>query len=368
MRVAQKTQKTSGRGYLDGQMLIAMPAMRDERFLRSVIYVCAHSSEGAMGIVVNQPAGNINFSDLLVQLEVIPAADLIQMPPRAGMVKVLKGGPVETGRGFVLHSADFFIENSTLPIDEGICLTATLDILKAIARGKGPESAVLALGYAGWAAGQLENEIQENGWLHCSADPELIFGPDTEGKYGKALRKIGVDRFAEHVALRVFAAELVELDRIGIGFGALGDHIHAQIVGERDDRAQDHRPLALAGGAHEGLIDLERVEREALQVGERGMSGAEIVERQAGAELADAGQHLRGMFGVLHHQGFGELELERAARRPMAGEHRAKIVDQIVAEQLPRGYVDAGEHRVAASCRALPLRELPRGVIEREQA
>jgi len=193
MRVAQKTQKISGRGYLDGQMLIAMPAMRDERFLRSVIYVCAHSSEGAMGIVVNQPAGNINFSDLLVQLEVIPAADLIQLPPRAGMVKVLKGGPVETGRGFVLHSADFFIENSTLPIDEGICLTATLDILKAIARGKGPESAVLALGYAGWAAGQLENEIQENGWLHCPADSELIFGPDTEGKYGKALRKIGID-------------------------------------------------------------------------------------------------------------------------------------------------------------------------------
>ena len=193
MRVAQKTQKTSGRGYLDGQMLIAMPAMRDERFLRSVIYVCAHSSEGAMGIVVNQPAANINFSDLLVQLEVIPAADLIQLPPRAGMVKVLKGGPVETGRGFVLHSADFFIENSTLPIDEGICLTATLDILKAIARGKGPESAVLALGYAGWAAGQLENEIQENGWLHCAADSELIFGPDVEGKYGKALRKIGIE-------------------------------------------------------------------------------------------------------------------------------------------------------------------------------
>jgi putative transcriptional regulator len=193
MRAAQKTQKPSGRGYLDGQMLIAMPAMRDERFSRSVIYVCAHSSEGAMGIVVNQAAANINFSDLLVQLEVIPAADIIQLPPRAGMVKVLKGGPVETGRGFVLHSADFFIENSTLPIDEGICLTATLDILKAIAHGKGPQSAVLALGYAGWAAGQLENEIQENGWLHCAADSELIFGPDIEGKYTKALRKIGID-------------------------------------------------------------------------------------------------------------------------------------------------------------------------------
>ncbi|HXW25567.1 MAG TPA: YqgE/AlgH family protein [Xanthobacteraceae bacterium] len=194
MRIAQKGgNKAAGRGYLDGQMLIAMPTMRDERFTRSVIYVCAHSSEGAMGIVVNQPAPNIRFSELLVQLEVIPAAELIELPPRAGIVKVLRGGPVETGRGFVLHSDDFVIENSTLPIDDGICLTATLDILKAIARGKGPESAVLALGYAGWAPGQLENEIQENGWLHCPADAELIFGPDIDGKYGRALRKIGID-------------------------------------------------------------------------------------------------------------------------------------------------------------------------------
>src|ERR1700726_1376149 len=109
MRAAQKTPKIAGRGYLDGQMLIAMPAMGDERFSCCVIYVCAHSSEGEMGIVVNQPAANINFSDLLVQLEVIPAADLIQLPPRAGLVKVLKGGPVETEMGVVLHSADFFI-------------------------------------------------------------------------------------------------------------------------------------------------------------------------------------------------------------------------------------------------------------------
>ena len=191
---AAKTTASGGpkRGYLDGQMLIAMPSMRDERFSRSVIYVCAHSSEGAMGIIVNQVAANVNFPDLLVQLEVIPAADLIQLPQRAGTVKVLKGGPVETGRGFVLHSADFFIENSTLPIDEGICLTATLDILKAIARGDGPASAVLALGYAGWAPGQLENEIQENGWLHCSADSELIFGNDNDAKYEKALKKLGI--------------------------------------------------------------------------------------------------------------------------------------------------------------------------------
>ncbi len=194
MKTARKSAgKASARGYLDGQLLIAMPAMNDERFARAVIYVCAHSSEGAMGIIVNQPAGNIKFPDLLVQLEVIPAAERIQLPMHAEDVKVLKGGPVETGRGFVLHSADFFIENSTLPIDEGICLTATLDILKAIARGNGPHNAILALGYAGWAPGQLENEIQQNGWLHCPADPELIFGDDTDHKYEKALRKIGID-------------------------------------------------------------------------------------------------------------------------------------------------------------------------------
>jgi putative transcriptional regulator len=158
-----------------------------------VIYVCAHSTEGAMGIVVNQPAAHISFADLLVQLEVVPAAELIKLPSGAGGVKVLKGGPVDTQRGFVLHSSDFFIENATLPIDEGICLTATLDILKAIARGEGPQSAILALGYAGWAPGQLETEIQHNGWLHCAADSELIFGPDTGGKYEKALKKIGID-------------------------------------------------------------------------------------------------------------------------------------------------------------------------------
>lgn len=193
MKLPRGTSGKRGRGYLDGQMLIAMPTMGDERFARSVIYLCAHSSEGAMGIVVNHPAPNINFPDLLVKLNVIPAADRIQLPSRAGVVKVMRGGPVETERGFVLHSADFFIENSTLPIDDGICLTATVDILKAIARGDGPASAILALGYAGWAPGQLETEIQGNGWLHCAADSELVFGPDIGGKYEKALRKIGID-------------------------------------------------------------------------------------------------------------------------------------------------------------------------------
>src|SRR4029453_6614527 len=198
MRLVPKTtdktrDKPSARGYLDGQMLIAMPSMPDERFSRSLIYICAHSSEGAMGIIVNQPAANIDFKDLLVQLEVIPEGEPIQLPARADAVRVLKGGPMETGRGFVLHSADFCIENSTMPIDEGICLTATLDILKAIARGDGPRSAVLALGYAQWGAGQLETEIQDNGWLHCAADTELIFGNDVDHKYEKALKKIGID-------------------------------------------------------------------------------------------------------------------------------------------------------------------------------
>ena len=194
MRIGRPNRdKPPGAGYLDGRILVAMPTIKDDRFARTVIYMCAHSSEGAMGIVINQPAPHINFSDLLVQLDVIPAANLIELPPRAGSVRVLKGGPVETGRGFVLHTADFFIENSTLTIDDGICLTATLDILKAIARGQGPKSAVLALGYAGWSPGQLETEIHANGWLHCDADAELVFSVDAEMKYEFALRKIGID-------------------------------------------------------------------------------------------------------------------------------------------------------------------------------
>ncbi|WP_398475489.1 YqgE/AlgH family protein [Tardiphaga sp.] len=178
--------------YLDGQLLIAMPVMDDERFARSVIYVCAHSSEGAMGIIVNRRAGSIDFPELLAQLEIIDDADNIKLPESAESMKVLKGGPVETGRGFVLHSSDFFIDDATLPIDDGICLTATVDILRAIANGGGPKHAILALGYAGWAPGQLEDEIQGNGWLHCAADDDLIFGTDIDEKYMRALQKIGV--------------------------------------------------------------------------------------------------------------------------------------------------------------------------------
>jgi putative transcriptional regulator len=183
----------ASRGYLDGQLLIAMPVMDDPRFERSVIYLCAHSSEGAMGIIVNRPAGSIDFPGLLVQLDIIKKSDQIKLPENAESMKVLKGGPVETGRGFVLHSSDFFIEDATLRIDDGICLTATVDILKAIAKGAGPKHAILALGYAGWAAGQLETEIQHNGWLHCDADQDLIFGGDVEEKYLRALAKIGIN-------------------------------------------------------------------------------------------------------------------------------------------------------------------------------
>jgi putative transcriptional regulator len=180
-------------GYLDGQLLVAMPVMGDPRFERSVIYLCAHSAEGAMGIMVNRPAGAIDFPQLLMQLNIINKDDQIKLSGNAEIMKVLSGGPVDTGRGFVLHSSDYFIANATLKINDGVCLTTTVDILKAIAKGKGPKHAILALGYAGWRPGQLENEIQDNGWLHCDADADLIFGDDVDDKYDRALRKIGID-------------------------------------------------------------------------------------------------------------------------------------------------------------------------------
>ena len=179
--------------FLDGQFLIAMPGMEDKRFARSVVYICAHSNEGAMGIMVNQKAPQITFRDLLVQLDVIPEGPEIRLPHSADEMPVHRGGPVETGRGFVLHSADYFIENSTLPIDDDVCLTATLEILKAIATGTGPDKAMLALGYAGWAPGQLESEIQANGWLNCNARPDMIFGHDFDAKYDQALALMGID-------------------------------------------------------------------------------------------------------------------------------------------------------------------------------
>ena len=181
------------RGFLDGQFLVAMPGMEDERFARSVIYICAHTSEGSMGLILNQRAPQVKLPQLLVQLGVVSEGDDIVLPTKARQVNVLRGGPVETQRGFVLHSADFFVEAATMPVDEGLCLTTTIDVLKAIARGEGPDRAVLALGYAGWDAGQIENEIKENAWLSCPADPEIIFDDGIETKYDRVMRSLGVD-------------------------------------------------------------------------------------------------------------------------------------------------------------------------------
>jgi putative transcriptional regulator len=179
--------------YLDGQLLVAMPGMMDERFARAVIFICAHSSEGAMGIILNRPAANVTMPDLLVQLEIVPEMERIRLPQKVGNMQVLMGGPVETSRGFVLHSPDFHLAQSTLPIDDGICLTATIDILRAIAAGRGPENAVLALGYAGWGAGQLEMEMQANGWLNTPADAEIVFNTAADVRYEMALRRIGIE-------------------------------------------------------------------------------------------------------------------------------------------------------------------------------
>jgi putative transcriptional regulator len=178
---------------LAGQLLIAMPTMRDKRFVRSVIYMCTHTNDGAMGLILNQRAPHIDFPDLLEQLNIVPGQTEQSIPPDILDMDVHIGGPVDTKRGFVLHTADYMVDQTTMVIDNRICLTATIDVLKAIACGKGPRQALLALGYAGWGAGQLDAEIQANGWLHCPADPTLIFGRKLEAKYELAMTKIGVD-------------------------------------------------------------------------------------------------------------------------------------------------------------------------------
>ena len=171
--------------YLSGQLLIAMPGMTDPRFEKSVIYVCAHNSDGAMGLVVNREIDSLTFPELLQQLEIDPAAG-------NDPVRVLFGGPVEQARGFVLHSPDY-LQDASLVVDENVALTATIDILRAIAEGKGPANCLLALGYAGWGAGQLDSEIKSNGWLSVDADVDLVFGCDLDEKWERAMAKIGID-------------------------------------------------------------------------------------------------------------------------------------------------------------------------------
>jgi putative transcriptional regulator len=181
------TQEESGPDSLEGQMLIAMPGMADPRFEKSVVYICAHTSDGgAMGIIVNKTVEHISFPELLSQLNIDKAG-------HSETISIQFGGPVDTGRGFVLHSSDYCVDDSTINIDQSVGLTATIDILRAIARGDGPRQSMLALGYAGWAPGQLESEILENGWLHCAADSDLLFGEELGDKWTSAISKLGID-------------------------------------------------------------------------------------------------------------------------------------------------------------------------------
>jgi putative transcriptional regulator len=171
--------------YMSGQLLMAMPTMQDNRFARTVIYMCAHNKEGAMGLVINRLAGAVTFPDLLQQLG-------IDSPKGGPETRIHFGGPVETGRGFVLHSGEYRHE-STLDVDDEVALTATVDILQDIAKGCGPRRSLLALGYAGWGPGQLDTEIHANGWLHVAPDEELVFDADLDSKWDRAIAKLGFD-------------------------------------------------------------------------------------------------------------------------------------------------------------------------------
>lgn len=174
---------------LTGRVLIAMPGMQDSRFEQSVIFICAHSSDGAMGLIINKLADDLKLSDLLEQLDIEESADARRMP-------IHFGGPVETGRGFVLHDASYCSSISTLEVDAQFSMTATLDILEDMAGGDGPRSALIALGYAGWGPGQLESEIGHNGWLIAEASVKLVFGTANRAKWGVALASLGIDPLA----------------------------------------------------------------------------------------------------------------------------------------------------------------------------
>jgi putative transcriptional regulator len=169
-----------------GKLLIAMPVMGDDRFSRSVVYVCAHSKEGTMGLIVNKPSPDIRFSNLLEQLGIETGQALRK-------IRVHVGGPVERSRGFILHTTDYKSEGGTLEVNDHISMTATMDVIEEIAQGGGPSHAMMALGYAGWAPGQLEGEIAQNGWLIGDADDDIVFGRANEHKWTAALKGMGVD-------------------------------------------------------------------------------------------------------------------------------------------------------------------------------
>jgi putative transcriptional regulator len=191
MDISLLRKKGPGKGFLNDHFLVAMPGMGDTRFARSVVYVCAHSDEGAMGFIINHRQPMV-FSDLLVQVGILNEGEVIKLPESAREFMIRDGGPVDKGRGFVIHSDDYMV-NSTMPISEDICLTATVDILRAISGGHGPRKAMMTLGYSGWAPGQLENEIAENGWLTCPATHKVLFDDDISRTYDRALAMIGVD-------------------------------------------------------------------------------------------------------------------------------------------------------------------------------
>jgi putative transcriptional regulator len=171
---------------LQGKLLIAMPGMGDPRFEHSVVFLCVHSPREAMGLIVNKPAAGLGFRDLLAQLDIPPGPDCADH-------RVHFGGPVEHGRGFVLHSNDYSANSSTLRVNDRFGMTATLDVLEDMARGMGPAQAMLMLGYAGWGPGQLEREIAQNGWLTADATPDLVFAADDGGKWARALATLGID-------------------------------------------------------------------------------------------------------------------------------------------------------------------------------
>ncbi len=170
--------------YFTGQLLIAMPSMADPRFQRAVIYMCAHNEDGAMGLVINKLFGTLTFDELLDQL----GLENTSLSPNS---PVHYGGPVESARGFVLHSTDY-VRDGTLVVDDEVALTATIDILRAIAEKRGPKRSFLLLGYAGWGPGQLDAEIQANGWLNVPCDEDLLFDPDLEAKWERSFGKLGV--------------------------------------------------------------------------------------------------------------------------------------------------------------------------------
>ena len=185
MNEPHETVTGTNPGYLTGQVLIAMPAMTDPRFTKSVIYICVHNEEGAMGLVVNKTIESLAFPELLKQLD-IGVHGMVDDRP------IYHGGPLDTGRGFILHSLDYQ-QNSTISITEDLGLTSTIDVLSDIAENRGPAQSLLALGYAGWGPNQLDDEIQQNAWLQSSADRELIFNLQDDRKWECAISSIGID-------------------------------------------------------------------------------------------------------------------------------------------------------------------------------